>query len=149
MATHPIYDQLVEEITDPLQRKVLDALLEHAGERVTRYALIQAVHGDKAYEWAKEHGLANSTADRQNREIIEALQAKEYPIVSSSGAAGYILAADDHETDNYLAELSSRRANLDDKISHVRHAQKWTPFIREWKATRVTVKQLNMFGGQP
>lgn len=149
MATHPIYDQLVANITDPMQRAVLDTLLQHAGERVTRFELIEAVHGAEARQWAEQHGLANSTADRQNREIIEALQARDYPIVSSSGVAGYVLAADDAETDNYLAELESRRANLEEKIGHVRKSKKWTPFLREWKSSRPAVVQLNMFGGQP
>jgi hypothetical protein len=140
MATSLVYDQLLSEITDDMERAVMKVLIEHAGERVTRYLLLKEVHGFGAYEWAEKHGLANSTADRQNREIIERLQAKDYPIVSSSGQAGYILAADDETTDSYVAELVSRRANLDEKIDHVRKSKRWVKFIREWKANRPAVQ---------
>jgi hypothetical protein len=119
-----------------MERKVMQTLIDRAGERVTRYELLETVHGPEACAWAKKHGLANSTEDRQNREIIEHLQAKEYPIVSSSGQAGYILAADEETTDNYLKEMIGRRESLDKKISAVRKSKHWISFIREWKANR-------------
>lgn len=144
---HPVYDKLLEGITEPMERAVLENLIEHAGERVTRYELLEAVHGLKAREWAEAHGLANSTEDRQNREIIETLQSKDYPIVSSSGTAGYVLAADEETTEKYVAELVSRSNNLNDKINSLRRSKKWIRFIREWKANRPAV-QLSIFGGK-
>ena len=141
---HPVYDQLMDGITDAMTRAVLEALIEHAGERVTRQELLELVHGRTVREHAEKHGLANSTEDRQNRAIIELLQDKGYPIVASSGTPGYVLAADEETTEAYIAELVSRQENLRNKISSVRASKRWIPFIREWRANRL-VKQDRLF----
>ena len=75
-------------------------------------------------------------SDRQNRAIIEMLQDKGYPIVASSGTAGYVLAADEATTEAYIAELVSREENLRNKIRSVRASKRWIPFIREWRANK-------------
>jgi hypothetical protein len=41
--TSPIYDRLMSEVDDDLERKVLHVLLTHAGERVSRPDLVLAV----------------------------------------------------------------------------------------------------------
>lgn len=140
MATTPVYDLLLSEVTDEMEKAVLVALLERAGERVTRYELIEKVHGSEARAKAEKHGLANSTEDRQNRECIERLQAAHYPIVSSSGHAGYILAADDETTDAYIAEIGSRIQQMQNKQVALRRSKRWIKFIREYKDSRPLVQ---------
>ena len=141
---HPVYDQLMEGITDKMTRSVLDVLIQHAGERVTRLDLLEHVHGWNVRDQAEKHGLANSTEDRQNRAIIEMLQDKGYPIVASSGTAGYVLAADEATTEAYIAELVSREENLRNKIRSVRASKRWIPFIRDWRANK-PAKQDRLF----
>ncbi len=145
MATHPVYDRLLEGITEPMEKKVMEILLERAGDPVTRYELLEAVHGKKARLWAEKHGLQNSAEDRQNRKIVERLQRLEYPITSSSGSAGYVLAADEEDTDSYIAELITRRTNLDEKIASLRKSKRWIKFVRDWKAGRPAT-QLPLMG---
>lgn len=140
MTTHPVYDMLLAEIDDAMERAVFMALLERAGARVTRYELLEKVHGPKALAWAQENGLANSTGDRQNRECIERLQARDYPIVSSSGQAGYILAADDETTEAYISEIGSRIQQMQLKQEALRRSKRWIKFIREYKDSRPMVQ---------
>jgi hypothetical protein len=132
MTTHPVYDILLDGITDEMEKKVIRCLINHAGERVTREQMVLEVHGI----YVQKNALASSTEDRQNREIIERLQEHHYPIISSSAQAGYILGAEDKELDDYLTELSSRRARLDEKISKLKASRRWLPLIREWIANR-------------
>jgi hypothetical protein len=132
MPTHPIYDLLLEGVNDELERKVLLALIKHAGKRISRPDLVFEVQG----VYVQQGQLASSSEDRQNREAIEKLQARGYPVLASSGQAGYVLGGDDQELDDYLTELASRRARIDEKISHLRKARKWIPFIRQWIADR-------------
>lgn len=140
MTTHPVYDQLLASLTDADETAVLKVLLERAGERVTRYELLETIQGAEARAYAEQHGLANNTDDRRNREAIERLQGKDYPIVSSSGQAGYILAADDAITEAYIAEIGSRITQMEAKKESLRRSKKWIPFIREWKAGRPAIQ---------
>ncbi len=146
MPGHPVYERILEGITEPMEKVLMEALLERAGEPVTRYELLEMVHGKKARLWAEIHGLQNSAEDRQNREIIERLQRREYPITSSSGRAGYVLAADEADTDSYINELVTRRTNLDEKIAALHKAKRWIKFVRDWKAGRPAT-QLPLMGG--
>jgi hypothetical protein len=41
--TSPIYDRLMSEVDDDLERQVLHVLLTHTGERASRQALVSAV----------------------------------------------------------------------------------------------------------
>lgn len=132
MTTHPVYDLLLAEISDATERKVLEAFLQKPGERISRPDLVFAVFG--VYVQQKE--LSASKEDRKNRECIESLQRKGYPIISSSGEPGYILAADDEETEAYIVELGSRAQMLQEKIKALRDSKKWTPFIRQWREQR-------------
>jgi hypothetical protein len=140
MTTHPVYDMLLEQITEEMERKVFTVLLEHAGERVTRYELLEAVHGASARVWAEQHGLANCKEDRQNRECIENLQHKDFPIYASSGEAGYTLAVDDARADEYISEIGSRIERMKDKKAALERSRKWIPFIRQFKEARPLVQ---------
>jgi DNA-binding winged helix-turn-helix (wHTH) protein len=136
MTIHPVYDLLIAEITDDLERKVLEAFLEKPGERISRPDLVFAVFG--VYVQQKE--LSSSVHDRKIRECIETLQRKSYPIVSSSGEPGYILAADDDVADAYIAEIGSRIEAMKEKKDALQNSKKFTPFIRQWREARQAVQ---------
>jgi len=139
MTTHPVYDLLLQDVTDELERKVLSALIAHAGEKITRPELVFSVYG----VYVQQSSLNASLEDRKIREAIERLQRKEYPILASSGAAGYVLASDDAELDSYLGEIVSRQNTLIEKERALRRSRRWIKFIREYKTN--AAKQISMF----
>lgn len=140
MTTHPVYDLLLQEVTDELERKVLSALIDHAGEKVTRPELVFAVYA----VYVQQGALSSSLEDRKIREAIERLQRREYPILASSGAAGYVLACDDTELDSYIGEIVSRQNTLLEKERALRRSRRWINYIREYKAN-APAKQISMF----
>ena len=141
MTTHPVYDQLLAEVTDDLERKVLQVLVDRAGVRVTRPDLVLQVFGVTV----EQAELSASTEDRKIRECIERLQRRDYPIMASSGTPGYVLAADETVLDAYIAEIGSRIANMQEKQSALRRSRRWIKFIQLWKESR-PAKQISMFG---
>ena len=141
MTTHPVYDHLLAEITDELERKVLQVLIDKAGTRVTRPQLVYEVFGVTV----EQAELSASTEDRRIRECIESLQRRDYPIMASSGQPGYVLAADESVLDAYIAEIGSRIANMQEKQSALRRSRRWISFIRQLREARPAV-QLNLFG---
>ena len=138
-ARHPVYEVLMKEVTDDLEKKVLDALIERAGERVTRPELVLAVFGNAI----ESRDLANNPDDRRIREAIERLQRQDFPILASSGQAGYALAADEAILDSYIGEIISRQVQLKEKEAALRRSRRWVRFIKEYKVSRAT--QINMF----
>jgi hypothetical protein len=141
MTVHPVYDQLLAEITDELERKVLQVLIDHAGTRVTRPQLVMDIFGIEV----EQAELTGNYQDRQIRECIEHLQKRDYPIMASSGTPGYVLAADETVLDAYIAEIGSRIANMQEKQSALRRSRRWIGFIRQWKEGR-PAQQISMFG---
>lgn len=141
MPTTPVYDLLLQEVTDDLERRVLSALINHAGERVTRPQLVFEVFG----VYVQSCELANNTDDRKVREAIERLQRREFPILASSGQAGYILVTDDKELDDYVGEIVSRVNQMQEKANALRKSRKWILFIKAHKANQPAV-QASMFG---
>ena len=137
MPTHPIYDLLLEGVGDDLERRVLTALIKHAGKRLSRPGLVFEVHGI----YVQQNEINSSAEDRQNREAIERLQRSGYPIIASSGQAGYKLGGDFEELDDYVKELASRKMNLEEKIRYLRQARKWIPFIQQWITDRPLVQE--------
>jgi len=107
-----VYEQLIAEITDADEKKVFDILLQADGRRVTRAELALEVFGVVIAPEA----LANSVEDRKVREIIHRLRERDYPIVSSSGAAGYTMKASAEEMDIYIADQASRKEKIQDNI---------------------------------
>jgi len=95
-------------------------------------------------EYVQNSQLANNANDRRVREAIERLQQREFPILASSGAAGYVLAADDSELDAYLAEIISRQNQLMEKERALRRSRKWIKYINEYKLG-APAKQMSMF----
>ena len=141
MTTHPIYDQLLLEITDETERRVFQALADRAGEKVTRPELVFAVFN----VYVQQSELGNCTEDRKVRECIERLQRREYPILASSGEAGYVLLADDEELNKYILELASRRDRLVEKIAALMRSRRRINDIRTYREAAEQAKQLNMF----
>ena len=130
-----IYNQLLSEVTDELERKVLIVLMFHP-EGVSRSRLIEILYGI----WVPPAELANNRYDRKIRLAIEALR-KSWPIVSSSGEAGYKLTEDPKEIEDYAAEQASRAARETEKA---RQAHAWPAKIRpiqEYRKSGVKVTQ--------
>lgn len=89
---NPYYSQLLEEVTDEVKSGILHALLtaaESADPSVTRGELIRRVYGVDV----TPETLAGSREDRRIRAAIAELR-RSWPIVSSSGGAGYRLEVD-------------------------------------------------------
>ena len=122
-----IYDQLVSEITDADERKVVDVLLQADGQRISRVELVKEVFGVVV----ESEALANSVEDRKVREIIHRLRERDYPIVSSSGAAGYTMKASAEEMDVYIADLASRKEEIQHDIDHAYRSKAKANLVRE------------------
>jgi len=122
-----IYEQLIAEITDEDERKVFDALLDADGRRVTREELVQEVYGVHV----DSNVLAASAEDRMVREIIRRLRERDYPIVSSSGKAGYTMKASAEEMDIYIAEQASRKDKIQGNIDHAYRSKDKARLVKE------------------
>jgi hypothetical protein len=136
MTTTPVYQQLLAEIDDDLERKTLDVLLEQYGsqQKSSRVYLVWRVLG-------VADQTPNSVSDRKVRKVIEHLRAKGWPIVSSSGEAGYSLEDDETKIRMFAAEQESRAERSRDTA---RTAYGWLAkarAIREYKRTQVTATQ--------
>lgn len=135
--TSPVYDALLSEITDELEHTVLVILIERAGQKTTRQDMVMAVFG----HYVLPSQLAASTEDRKIREVIERLRAKDWPIVSSSGEAGYILEDNEERIREFAAEQQARaEKNRQTALS----AYRWLPkarTIREMRRSNLTVTQ--------
>ena len=122
-----IYDQLVSEITDADERKVFDVLLQADGQRISRVELVKEVFGVVV----ESEALANSVEDRKVREIIHRLRERDYPIVSSSGAAGYTMKASAEEMDAYIADQASRKEKIQDNIDHAYRSKAKASLVKQ------------------
>jgi hypothetical protein len=87
------------------------------GVNITRPELVLQIFGSHVDRFR----LANSTQERQIRDAIADLQEQGYPIIASSGAAGYRLAIDDDERLEYIREIQARIAKLEKKVNALRH----------------------------
>jgi hypothetical protein len=134
MTTHPVYDQLLTEVTDALERQVLAVLVERSGQKTSREELVLLVFG--IYVQASQ--LANSPEDRKIRECIERLR-ETWPIVSSSGEAGYTLEDDEDRIKDFAREQESR---AEKNRRNARQAYAWLPKARAIQEARRTHAQV-------
>ena len=141
MTTHPVYDALLEEIDDALERQVFEILAAQAGETITRPTLVFKLFG----KYIQQTQLGNCAEDRKIRECIERLRDRDYPIHSSSGEAGYTLTTDEEAIDEYINEQRSRRDHLDKRIAAAYRSKRRAADIRTWRADNINVTQLGMF----
>ena len=110
----PGYDEIIEGNDEALQRRVLAILQAAKPQPVTRERLVRMAlgceRGDRGY----------STADRQVRAAVASLLLRGYPVISSSGEAGYHLTDDPEEVKQAIAEVSSRMASLGERLRALR-----------------------------
>lgn len=146
MTVMPEYDALLAEVSDALERRILDILLQsyppapvaqaqaETAAGITRQQLVLTLYG----YWPEN--LETDKHDRIIRKSIEHLREK-WPIISSSGGAGYRLSEDADEIEAYAAEQASRAARETEKA---RQAHNWPlrlHAIREYRQTHVKVTQ--------
>jgi hypothetical protein len=138
MPTTKIYDELLAEVTDELERQVLEFLMQ-CPSGVTRSVLIMHVYG----VWVPPEELANNVYDRKIRKTIEALSLKHgLPIVSSSGKSGYKLSDDPNEIEEMAREFDGRAAHCNKRAFKIRTIQKTLALtIREYRQTHKIVSQ--------
>lgn len=109
------YLELCAEITDELCLAMLHYMLDNGfigfEHRVTRGELAEALLGD-----------ASDRNDRKIRKAKEVLTRDGFPILSSSGSAGYYLAQYQDEIDGFIQENNNRIASLQEQNSAARKA---------------------------
>jgi hypothetical protein len=127
-----VYDDLLKEVTDTLERKVLTTFLEHPGAKLLRQYLVMHIFG----YWPEN--LTNNKDDRKIRVAIERLR-KSWPLVSSSGCGGYRLSEDVDEINAFAAEMASRAARATEKA---RQAHSWVEQARRVAEVRRTGVQV-------
>lgn len=111
----PEYEKLLAELkTGELPttvHKILDALSQ-TPKGLTRKGLIRIVFGKEP-----DHNLSNDTRDRKIRKGIEYLRNLGFPIVSTSGKAGYKLDTDPKNIDEMIQEWESRIVHLQHRVN--------------------------------
>ena len=136
MPTTPTYDHLLTEISDELQRQVLEILAANP-QGISRSSLIAKIYG----VWVPQAELASSTYDRKIRLAIKSLRKMGFSIVSSSGKAGYHLSEDPEEIQAFAAEQASRAAH---ETTDAREAHAWPlkiKSIQEYRRSNVGATQ--------
>lgn len=117
MSHTPEYEKLLVELNAgelPIMvQKILDALLQ-APEGLTRKGLIRIVFGEEP-----DSNLSNDTRDRKIRKGIEHLRNLGFPIVSTSGRAGYKLDTDPENIACMVRELKSRIIHLQQRVDAI------------------------------
>lgn len=115
----PEYKKLLTELNAgelPIMvRKIMDALLQ-APKGLTRKGLIRIVFGEEP-----ENNLSNDTRDRKIRKGIEHLRNLGFPIVSTSGKAGYKMDTDPKNIEEMIREWESRIVQLQQRVDAARH----------------------------
>src|SRR5512146_911631 len=104
-----VYHEIASSINDALQRQVLEYFKDRPGQAIRREQAISDLFG-RTVERSK---LAADRNDRKLRLAIAALQKQGYPILASAKAAGYCYSTDPAQLEAYLAELESRRRELE------------------------------------
>jgi hypothetical protein len=119
MSHTPQYDKLLAELKagelPVIARNILDALSQ-APKGLTRRGLIHIVFGENP-----GINLSNDTRDRKIRKGIQHLRNLGFPIVSTSGKAGYKLDTDQKNIESMIREWESRIAQLQQRVDAARH----------------------------
>jgi len=117
MSHTPEYEKLLAELNAGelpiIVQKILDALLQ-APKGLTRKGLIRIV-----FEEEPDSNLSNDTRDRKIRKGIEYLRNLGFPIVSTSGKAGYKLDTDPKNIECMIRELESRIMHLQQRVEAI------------------------------
>lgn len=119
MSHTPEYEKLLAELNAGelpiIARKILNTLRQ-APKGITRKGLIRAVFGEEP-----DNNLSNDTRDRKIRKAIEHLRDLGFPIVSTSGKAGYKLDTDPKNIEEMIREWESRIVHLQHRVDAARH----------------------------
>jgi len=136
------YDNLLSQITEEDEKKVFEIFAHRIGQRISREYLLQEVYGviitDVEY-------LNMDSHDRMIRKHIENLRLKSFPIVATSGNAGYIMVDDPDLIDAYIAEESNRILHLENKIQMLYRAKDNARSLHEWRETSKVAVQDPLF----
>jgi hypothetical protein len=128
------YLNLCDEVTDELCLAMLHYMIENAyigfEHRVTRGELAEALLGKD-----------NPRNDRKIRKAKETLTKQGFPILSSSGTAGYYLAEYQDEIDGFIQENNNRIASLQEQNRAARKIK--LPYLQPKH-----VQQRQLFGGR-
>jgi hypothetical protein len=102
---------------EQLETQVRTILLSHKGKenRISRWQLVEMVFGREA---AANRSNGNGY-DRRIREVIEKWRDHDL-IVSSSGVAGYWIAADLDDVETIASEYVSRSREMEEKARNLR-----------------------------
>src|SRR5512147_1335892 len=115
MSHTPKYEKLLTELNAGelpiIVRKILD-VLSQAPKGLTRKGLILIVFGEDP-----DNNLSNDTRDRKIRKGIEHLRNLGFPIVSTSGKAGYKLDTASKNIDEMIREWESRIIHLQHRVN--------------------------------
>lgn len=132
MSRTPEYEKLLAELNagelPAITRKILDALSQAPGG-LTRKGLIRIVFDEEP-----GNNLSNDTRDRKIRKGIEHLRNLGFPIVSTSGKAGYKMDTDPKNIDDMIREWESRVVQLQRRIDAALHYHDL--FVRFLRAKR-------------
>ncbi len=113
------YEKLLSELNAGewpiIARNILNTLLQ-APKGITRKGLIRTVFGEEP-----SNNLSNDTRDRKIRKGIEYLRNLGFPIVSTSGKAGYKLDTDPHNIEDMIREWESRIVQLQQRVDAAQH----------------------------
>lgn len=113
------YEKLLSELNAGdlpiIARNILNTLLQ-APKGTTRKGLIRTVFGEEP-----SNNLSNDTRDRKIRKAIENLRNLGFPIVSTSGKAGYKLDTDPKNIEDMIREWESRIIHLQHRVDAARH----------------------------
>lgn len=108
-----VYDNLIAELADgelnALQKQVFELLRDNP-DGLDRYQLVGRIFG---YMPEK---IGGNTDDRKIRKAIERLRQRLFPIISTSGKAGYRLDASRESVEKMIRELQSRQAHIQQQI---------------------------------
>ena len=140
MKPSEFYQKLLSELSSDLERKVFEVMSRQMGKRVTREHLITAIFGITMCQ-----DISSSAEDRKIRKCIEALRMKGFPIIASSGEAGYTLVDDVEQIDQYIAEESGRVEHLRSKIKMLYAARHTAKHLRIWRESTDVPVQERMF----
>jgi hypothetical protein len=119
MSHTPEYKKLLAELNAGelpiIARNILEVLLQ-APKGLTRKGLVRIIYCEEP-----GNNLSNDTRDRKIRKGIEHLRNLGFPIVSTSGKAGYKLDTNPQHIEDMIREWESRIVHLQHRVDAARH----------------------------
>lgn len=123
------YQSILDTITDDLERRVFQLLSSRVGSQTSRSFMIFWLFGEEV----TDDSLASNPHDRAIRKCIENLRNRDYPIVASSGEAGYCLTDDPEQINACIAEERARVKKIEEKIGHMQRSRQMAHDLHLWR----------------